>query len=126
MALRLIPKICQTRILKKNWIEMKTASTGCLGLNFLKKKNVADNCSVVVCVRRSPSGVESMRSRGKRPPGNSILAQFFCMEATLLQLVFCLHAFSETSGGHDKINLFCLLSCSSLEIVFYWFTAEGT
>ena len=91
-----------------------------------EKKNVADNCSVAVCVRPSPSGVESMRSRGKRPPGNSILAQFFCMEATLLQLVFCLHAFSETSGGHDKINLFCLLSCSSLEIVFYWFTAEGT
>jgi hypothetical protein len=67
-----------------------------------------------------------MRSRGKHPPGNSIPAQFFCMEAMFLQLAFFLHASSETSGGLDKIKLFCLPWRSSLEIVFYWFTVEGT
>jgi hypothetical protein len=92
----------------------------------LPEKKAADNCSVAVYVRRSPTRVESMRSRGKHPPGNSIPAQFFCMEAMLLQLVFFLRASSETSGGHDKIKLFCLPSRSSLEIVSYWFTVEGT
>jgi hypothetical protein len=107
-----------------NEIEMKPVATYSLGLNFLKK--TADNCSVAVYVRRSPTRVESMRSRGKHPPGNSIPAQFFYMEAMLLQIVFFLHAYSETLGGHDKIKLFCLPSRSSLEIIFYCFTAEGT
>lgn len=97
--------------------EMKSASTGCLVWNFLQ--NAVDNCSVAVYLRRSPTRVESMRSRGKHPPGNSIPAHFFCMEATLLQLVFFLHASFEISGGHDRIKLFCLPSSNSLEIVFY-------
>jgi hypothetical protein len=104
--------------------EMKSAVTGCLSWNFLQ--NAVDNCSVAVYLRHSPTLAETMRSRGKHPPGNSIPAQFFCMEAMLLQLVFFLHASSETSGGHDKIKLFCVPSCNSLEIVFYWFTFEGT
>jgi len=107
-----------------NEIETKSVATYSLGLNFLKK--AADNCSVAVYVMRSPTRVESMRSRGKHPPGNSIPAQFFCMEAMLFQLVFFLHASSETSRGHDKIKLFCLPSRSSLEIVFYCFTVDGT
>jgi hypothetical protein len=106
-----------------NEIEMKPVATYSLGLNCLKK--AADNCSVAVYVRRSPTRVESLSSRGKHPPGNSIPAQFFCMEAMLLQIVFFLHASSETSGGHDKIKLFCFPSRSSLEIVFYCFTVEG-
>jgi hypothetical protein len=105
-------------------IEMRTVATYFWGLNFPKK--AADNCSVAVYVRRSPTRVESMRSRGKHLTGNSIPAQFFCMEAMVLQLVFFLHASSETSGGHDEIKLFCLPSRSSLEIVCYWFTVEGT
>jgi len=110
---------------KNEWDRTKSVATYSLGLNFVKKK-AADNCSVAVCVMRSPTRVESMRSRGKHPPGNSIPAQFFCMEAMFFQLVFFLHASSETSGGHDKIKLFSLPSRSSLEIVFYCFTVDGT